>query len=436
MNKAAAIEVCHLSKIYEIFPSPLKRLVHLAGYERARPIQKVAALDNISFSVHPGEVVGIIGRNGSGKSTLLQCICQTIVPTSGTIRTRGQIAALLELGAGFNPEFTGRENVILNGSLMGLSRNEIEERMESIAQFADLGEFFERQVKTYSSGMFLRLAFAVIAHVDAEILIIDEALAVGDVFFVQKCMRFLHQFRQQGTILFVSHDTAAVTGLCDRAIWLDQGKIRAQGATKAICEQYLAGRYADQRVTPVQKATNIAQEPEPETKISAFAHWDTPERFQMHSDDQGFGTGLVKILQVSLLNTDNQRLSSIEGNEQVTLLIRTRALADLHSPIIGFVCKDRLGQVLFSENTEPHLAHQKQVIPKGSILETSFVFTMPLLAVGDYSLGVAVAQGTQKDHVQHVWIHDALVFTSQCPSTTTGLVGIPMLDITSKFFTP
>lgn len=430
MNTAAAIEVGHLSKIYEIFPSPLKRLLHLAGYQRARPLQRVAALDDVSFSVHSGEVVGIIGRNGSGKSTLLQCICQTIVPTSGSIRSTGQVAALLELGAGFNPEFTGRENVILNGSLLGLSRKKIDERMQSIAQFADLGEFFERQVKTYSSGMFLRLAFAVIAHVDAQILIIDEALAVGDVFFVQKCMRFLHQFRQQGTILFVSHDTAAVTGLCDRAIWLDNGRIRAQGATKTICEQYLGSKYMDQSTPPVEEAIGITLEPE--TKTSIFAHWDTPERFQMHSDDQGFGTGLVEILQVSLLNDHDQRLASIKGNEQVCLLIRTRALADLYSPIIGFVCKDRLGQVLFSENTEPHHGQQKPIIPKGSILETSFVFTMPLLAAGDYSLGVAVAQGTQRDHVQHVWIHDALVFSSQCPSITTGLVGIPMHRVGMK----
>ena len=183
------------------------------------------ALKDVSFEVKRGETVGIIGRNGSGKSTLLQIICGTLSPTGGQVETHGRVAALLELGSGFNPEFTGRENVYMNGSVIGLSRDEIDTLFDDIVAFADIGEFIDQPVKTYSSGMYVRLAFAVIAHVNADTLVIDEALAVGDVFFVQKCMRFLRKFMDEGTIIFVSHDTGAVVNLCNRAFMLNKGQV-------------------------------------------------------------------------------------------------------------------------------------------------------------------------------------------------------------------
>ena len=180
------------------------------------------ALRDISFDVSRGETVGIIGRNGSGKSTLLQIIAGTLSPSEGQVSVRGRVAALLELGAGFNPDYTGRENAYLNAQLLGLSKSQVDERFEDIAAFADIGEFIDQPVKVYSSGMYVRLAFAVVAHVDADVLIIDEALAVGDAFFTQKCMRFLRSFMSRGTVLFVSHDTGSVRNLCNRAIWLEK----------------------------------------------------------------------------------------------------------------------------------------------------------------------------------------------------------------------
>jgi len=191
-----------------------------------RAIGEFLALNDVSFEVSRGETVGIIGRNGAGKSTLLQIVCGTLKPTSGFIETHGRIAAMLELGAGFNPEFSGRENIFLNGYIVGLTRQQIEARYDAICGFADIGEFIEQPIKTYSAGMAVRLAFAVMAHVDAQILVIDEALAVGDARFVQKCMRFLREFKERGTLLFVSHDTIAVSSLCDRAIWLDAGRVK------------------------------------------------------------------------------------------------------------------------------------------------------------------------------------------------------------------
>jgi len=227
-----AIQISKLSKCYEIYDAPRDRLKQFilpvlqrkTGRSPKRYFREFWALRDVSFDVMKGETIGVIGRNGCGKSTLLQMICGTLSPTEGSIRTQGRIAALLELGSGFNPEFTGRENVYLNAAVLGLTRSEIEARFDAITAFAEIGEFIEQPVKTYSSGMMVRLAFAVIAHVDADILIVDEALAVGDAFFTQKCMRFLRQFMKTGTVLFVSHDTSAIVNLCSRAILLEHGK--------------------------------------------------------------------------------------------------------------------------------------------------------------------------------------------------------------------
>src|SRR5690554_1130237 len=239
-SDAVAISVKGLAKHYQIYDTPrdrlkqfiLPRLRRMFGLPPRQYFHEFKALDGISFEVKKGETVGIIGRNGSGKSTLLQIICGTLTPTAGSVETTGRIAALLELGSGFNPEFTGRENIYMYASVLGLTKEEVRDRFDDIVAFADIGDFIEQPVKTYSSGMVVRLAFAVIAHVDADILVIDEALAVGDAFFVQKCMRFLRKFMQTGTILFVSHDTSAVISLCQRSIWLAGGQMKFEGSPK------------------------------------------------------------------------------------------------------------------------------------------------------------------------------------------------------------
>jgi len=247
MSSDLAIRVRGLSKCYHIYDKPQDRLKQSLWRGRKRFYREFWALRDVSFEVARGETVGIIGRNGSGKSTLLQLLCGTLAPTSGEIEIHGRVAALLELGAGFNPEFTGRENVYMNATLFGLTSSEIDARYDEIAAFADIGDFIDQPVKTYSSGMFVRLAFAVIAHVDADVLVIDEALAVGDVFFTQKCMRFLRRFRENGALLFVSHDIGAVTNLCQRALWLQNGECKKQGSAKDISEAYLEAFYLEQQ---------------------------------------------------------------------------------------------------------------------------------------------------------------------------------------------
>ena len=232
-----AVRLDSVAKCYQIYERPqdrlkqsiMPRLQSLVGKERTRYYREFWALKGVDLHVRKGETVGIVGRNGSGKSTLLQILCGTLNPSAGSVEVNGRVCALLELGSGFNPEFTGRENVYMNGAVLGLTREQIDERFDDIVAFADIGEFIEQPVRTYSSGMYVRLAFAVIAHADADVLVIDEALSVGDVFFGQKCMRFLREFMKHGTVIFVSHDTSAVLNLCDRVVWMQEGVVVEEG---------------------------------------------------------------------------------------------------------------------------------------------------------------------------------------------------------------
>lgn len=241
-SEDTVISVRNIGKMYRIYNKPVDRLKQMFLWRTGRSYgQEFWALRNISFDIKKGEAIAILGRNGSGKSTLLQIIAQILAPSEGQINVYGRVAALLELGSGFNPEFTGRENVFLNGSILGLSRQEIEQRFEDIAAFADIGEFIDQPTKTYSSGMVLRLAFAVQAHVEPAILIVDEALAVGDVYFQHKCMRHIKQMIDQGTtLLLVTHDTVTVKRYCRRALWLDSGHVQSTGDAGVVAEQYLA----------------------------------------------------------------------------------------------------------------------------------------------------------------------------------------------------
>jgi lipopolysaccharide transport system ATP-binding protein len=423
------IEATHVCKRYPQSRHPwailrdalLHRVPEGGGYE---------ALREVSFEVRAGETVGIIGRNGAGKSTLLQLLCGTLQPTAGQVRVHGRIAALLELGAGFSPDFTGRENVYLNAGLHGLRRHEIDARFDAIAAFAEIGDFMDQPVRTYSSGMFVRLAFAVMAHVDADILIIDEALAVGDAYFTQKCMRYLRQFKARGTLLFVSHDTTAVMALCDRALWLDGGRVRDQGDAKSVCEHYLATLFAsEQRVDEAPSAAPVAE---------AFYDQRTPwlnqsplrndiEVFRFREDATRFGAGAARVSNVTLRDDQGRALAWMVGGEAVTLEVCVQVSTLLKAPIVGFYVKDRMGQTLFGDNT--YLAIQSAPAYPGDALTARFAFRLPYLPAGDYSVAVAVGDGTQHEHVQHDWVHDALFFRSHSSAVSTGLVGIPIHHI-------
>ena len=338
-----AISVKGLSKRYEIYPSPrdrlkqfiLPRLQRLLGLEHKQYFKEFWALKEVSFEIKKGEAVGIIGRNGSGKSTLLQMICGTLNPTSGSIQTNGRIAALLELGSGFNPEFTGRENVYMNATVLGLTHEEIDARFNEIAAFADIGDFIEQPVKTYSSGMYVRLAFAVIAHVDADILVVDEALAVGDAVFTQKCMRFIRRFQEHGSLIFVSHDTASVKNLCGSGIWLKNGKIEQAGTAKAVSEGYL--QYTLQEIYGEDsKLTSIAPNVTGDGSSNTETTSDTTARpiidygavaaIQNNIDAaRGWKTGQAEIVSVSLTRLSHGPEGLFEGGERVRMTVLAKA---------------------------------------------------------------------------------------------------------------
>jgi lipopolysaccharide transport system ATP-binding protein len=448
MSSEPVIQVENLGKSYQIYPAPQDRLkqsivprlqrgmmpfARLLGrtIEPRQYYREFWALRDISFEAAVGETVGIIGANGSGKSTLLQLICGTLCPTTGQARVRGRIGALLELGSGFNPEFTGRENVYLNGTVLGLTRAEIDERLDGILAFADIGDFIDQPVKTYSSGMGLRLAFAVIAHIDADVLIIDEALAVGDAYFQQKCMRWLRRFREHGTLLFCGHDTGAVTSLCHHAIWLDHGNVRATGPAKDVCEAYMATVYA--RTTGLSDASVTPAKPNQEKKPAIDRKIDLSqivEVLEFNHNSASFGTGDAVILDARMLGISGKQLGLIRGGEEVQVIVKIRANVDIENPIVGFHVKDRLGQALFGDNTYLQYRGSNLRVMAGKTIEVKFVFELPFLQSGEYSVTAAVASGTLEQHVQHHWLHDSMIFKVHSPFRNGVMVAIPMRSIT------
>lgn len=442
MSSKWAIRVHNLSKTYRLYDRPSDRakqwilpaLQKCLGRDPAQYFREVHAIENVSFEVKKGETLGIIGRNGSGKSTLLQLIVGTLSPTGGTVDIDGRVAALLELGAGFHPEFTGRENVFLNASLLGLSQADIDARLDDILAFADIGASIDQPVKTYSSGMVVRLAFAVMAHVKADILVIDEALAVGDAFFVQKCMRFLRMFMEHGTVLFVSHDSAAILNLCHRAIWIENGHVQIQGSSKAVVERYLASEHqAETFCTPDHSA-----KPDGVHRPMASLHdmrlnfinqstlRNDIEVFSFQGKGRGFGAGGARIVAAGFFDHEaKHELSWVIGGEAVCVVVQFVASVAIRRVVVGFFIKDRLGQILFGDNT--HLTTNAHAISldAGEEAVACFPFRMPILPQGLYSADVAVADGTPSEHVQLQWLHDAFRLESRASSTSTGLIGIP-----------
>jgi len=438
MSSEIAIQAAGLGKAYAIFKKPQDRLKQMLARGRRRYYDEYWALRGIDLTVHKGETIGIIGRNGSGKSTFLQLVCGTLTPTCGTLAVNGRIAALLELGAGFNPEFTGRENVYLAASVLGLSNEQIDQRYDAIAAFADIGDFINQPVKLYSSGMYARLAFAVAAHVDADILIVDEILAVGDAAFTQKCMRFIHKFRETGTLFFVSHDTTQVVSLCDRAVWLDRGQVQEIGPAKDVCYRYIADLHSERdtsnafRIGGNRATAPIAAAPvrDPRSELlKSSQHRNEIEIFDFNDESPWFGAQGARIVGINLLNTQGEVLPSLEGGEEVVLRVTCQTQKEINGPIVGFYVKDKLGQNLFGDNTYLTYRGMPVTVPAGQSFAASFRFQLPYLPTGDFAVTVAVAEGTQDDHVQHHWLDDAMFFRVHSSHLIRGLIGLPMHDI-------
>ncbi|WP_305845635.1 ABC transporter ATP-binding protein [Photobacterium kishitanii] len=427
-NEELAIKVNALCKSFAIFEKPSHRLFQMLSGGKKKLYRDFHALNNVSFEVKKGETVGIIGRNGSGKSTLLQIICGTLNATSGEVTTYGKVAALLELGAGFNPEFTGRDNVYMAASIYGLSKEEIDSRFDNITKFADIGEHIEQPVKSYSSGMYVRLAFAVIAHVDADILIIDEALAVGDAVFTQKCMRFIRKFKENGTLLFVSHDMSSVLNLCKTAIWLDKGNVQLYGEAKEIGEAYLKytlqETYGDEVV--LDNSKDVRPEPIKLVKNTEFIDYSSEYKFIDNlNESNGWKTGSGEITSVNIFNKNDSGTNVFKGWDDVVIQISAKAFKDFEQPIIGFIIRDRLGQDLFGENTLSFTDMSQLELKAGQELTTEFSFKLPMLPNGQYIGMLSLANGTLHDNIQHHWMHDAFILNVSSSKVRWGLVGVP-----------
>jgi lipopolysaccharide transport system ATP-binding protein len=400
--RAPVIRTENVGKCYQIYEKPLDRLKQSLWRGRKQFYREFWALRNISFEAKQGETLGIIGANGSGKSTLLQLICNILTPNEGKLETRGRIAALLELGAGFNPEFTGRENVFMNAAIMGLRREEIHARYDEIVRFADIGHFIDQPVKTYSSGMYVRLAFATATNVSPDILVVDEALAVGDARFRQKCMAKIKAFCQSGTVIFVSHDTAAVTELCSRVIWIESGKIKMDGLPKFVTEKYLEYMYeGDAGDKPAASAVSPIQ----------TTQLDMKGFFVIGDNIRQFGNLKAVIKAVRMLSGGNNSGAVYTGQPcEISMVLEV--YEDIPNPIFGYIVKDWLGRELLGDNT----ALMKQAVPKllkGQQYLMSFeIEEWPNFYENDYSLTVAVADGTLADHKQCHYLHEAMIFKS------------------------
>ncbi len=383
-----------VSKSYSAYSRPSDRLRELIRPVRRRGSAEFWALRELSFEVGTGETLCLIGANGSGKSTTLQLAARILRPTAGSVAVKGRVAALLELGAGFHPEFTGRENVRLSAALHGLSNRDTRLRLPEIEDFAEIGDFMDRPVKTYSSGMLVRLAFAVAISVEPEILLVDEALAVGDYYFRQRCMRRVHELRAKGvTILFVSHSMADVQALGTRALWLDKGRVADQGDPSTVVRKYLAQmKLRDSQCAP----PDAGKTPPPVVAE------------HVPNVDHRFGTGRAEVTGIAVLAASGRSARSLAPNQRAIVRITARAADRIARPNIGFMMRNHLGIDFAGTNTAREGCVLDPMRP-GEVRTVDFHIDLPELYAGSFSFAPAIADGGLTDYEICDWIDNALV---------------------------
>ena len=389
----------NISKLYQIYKRPSDRLREVLSFGSRKLHEDFWALRDVTLAIEKGETLGVIGPNGCGKSTLLQLLCGIIQPTTGRVVRHGRVAALLELGAGFNPESSGRENVFINGEIMGLSRAEIERSLPAIERFAGIGEFIDRPVKTYSSGMYVRLAFSTAIHVDPDILVIDEALAVGDAVFANRCIHKLNELQQAGvTIVFVSHDLGIVKQICNRAIFLLDGRIQEQGDPAAVVNRYV-GAVLERQKSFEEESKRLREQSD--SKLQ-FSH--------RHGDRK------AEILEAELFGSDGKPTRTVSSGDAVRLLVTAVFRQEQPDPMVGILIRTRTGMDVFGTNTTQE---QLRIGPchAGDIVEIAFSFDC-WLTPQEYTLTVATQHA---DGYSHDWLDDAVAFRV---IGTPGIAGV------------
>ncbi len=415
------IQVRNLSKKYAIYDQPWNKLREILGLCAGPLHREFWALEDISFLVDSGETLGIIGQNGSGKSTLLQILAGIMKQSRGDCWVSGKVSALLELGSGFNPEFTGRENVFMNGAILGLDTRKMQERFDSIARFAEIGSFMDQPVKTYSSGMFMRLAFAVAVNVDPDILLVDEALAVGDLIFQHRCMHRMNRLRDDGkTTILVTHDLSAVTKFCDRALLLDRGRLLEDGKPDLVVQKYRALIFERERSYGQFLGEPNHDEGTAEGQNVIACGSEMPLAASIPNIDHRFGTGEATIEGVELLDGRGQPTREIFCGQKVTVRISALFNIDIDAPILGYTLRDRMGVEISACNTS-YAGRTLPAVSRGQRITSDFLVVIPHMAAGSYSLSPAVAKGSVLKHDMCDWIDNALVFNLQSEQIIYGM---------------
>ena len=414
------ISVENLTKMYKLYDRPSDRLRDSLGLSGKKQLYREHyALNNVSFQVQEGECVGIIGVNGSGKSTLLKIITGVLAPTAGQVRVNGRISALLELGAGFNMEYTGMENISLNGTMQGFTRREIEERIPGILSFADIGDYIYQPVKTYSSGMFVRLAFALAINIDPEILVVDEALSVGDVFFQAKCYHKFEEFKKAGkTILFVSHDLSSVSKYCDRVILLHHGDMLDEGSPKAMVDEYKQLLVGQEPVQPADEAAREDSDSSASAMASRPALSDGTKGLVWNPQLLEYGKKEAEIIGVEVLDEDGLCTNTIAKGSTFCIRVRVCFHKNLQEPIVAYTFKNIKGTEITGTNTMFEKAPPISA-REGSECTVSFTQTMNLQG-GEYLLSFGCTGYRDGDFTVYHRLYDAVNLSVISQQNTVG----------------
>lgn len=403
-ERQIAISVENVKKVYKLYKKPAERVVDALHLMPWKKVPEHHALNDVSFDVYRGETIGIIGTNGSGKSTILKIITGVLHPTKGEVKVNGRISALLELGAGFNREYTGLENIYLNGTMIGFSKEEIDAKLQDILDFADIGDFVHQPVKTYSSGMFVRLAFAVAINIEPEILIVDEALAVGDVFFQAKCYRKFDEFKRMGkTILFVSHDLSSISKYCDRVVLLNKGVKLGEGNPKQmidIYKQVLVGQYEEDKQAAIESDSSVAQNV-----------GDNPELLE-------YGSKKAEITECYITDDKGRKTTAVIKGASFTIHMKAQFLERVQAPIFAFTIKNAKGTEITGTNTMFEKAFMESV-DKGVTKEVTFTQKMDLQG-GDYLLSLGLTGYEGSDFTVYHRLYDAVNITVISDKDTVG----------------
>ena len=420
-----AIEVNGVGKKYSLVISPVQRVFDLFSSSGQQRRGDFWALRDITFSVSAGESFGVIGSNGSGKSTLLQIIAGVMQPTIGNVAVDGRISAILELGAGFNPEFSGRDNVFMNAAILGLADQQIKERFAAIEEFAEIGEFIDQPVKTYSSGMLMRLAFSIAVHIDPHVLIVDEALSVGDIYFTQRCLRYLHRLRERGiTMVIVSHSPGELRALCSRSMWIEHGQIQEIGDSDQVVAKYLA------RADAIYSRASSANAPVKD-RLNPDLGWIATQSRRPQTGDGNregghrYGNDAAEILAAELIDWSGADMHRAGPGDEIVIRVKALAHKKLDRPIVGFLMRNERGETVYGLNTASE-GHDLPALETGDRCTLSFCWTAPRLVKQRYTFTIAVAEGDLSGFEVCDYVEDLLSLDFDGPdSSDAGYIELP-----------